>query len=160
MCMGVPAYPMPHKMRFAEKQGLVYAVFSELNLYRDAGVLDIYAGCSSLSTRKVIDSIMQEFRELKREPVAAEELRRAKDHLKGSLMLGLESTSSRMANLARQHIFFSKFFTLDELLLSIESVTAEQVHQVSNEFFDSDRIALTLLGPLKGFQLTRADLAC
>ena len=181
MCMGVPAYPMPHKMRFAcyilnailgggmssrlfqnirEKQGLVYAVFSDLNLYRDAGILEIYAGCSSLSTRKVIDSIMHEFRELKREPVAAEELRRAKDHLKGSLMLSLESTSSRMANLARQHIFFNKFFTLDELLHSIESVTAEQVHQVSNEFFDSDRIALTLLGPLKGFQLTRADLAC
>ncbi len=181
MCMGVPAYPMPHKMRFAcyllsailgggmssrlfqnirEKQGLVYAVFSELNLYRDAGVLEIYAGFSPQSTRKVIDSIMAEFSQLKGEPVAAEELRRAKDHLKGSLMLSLESTSSRMANLARQHIFFNRFFSLDELLASIEGVSAEQVHQVANEFFDPQRIALTLLGPLKGFQLTRADLAC
>ena len=181
MCMGVPAYPLPHEMRFAcyilnailgggmssrlfqnirEKQGLVYAVFSELNLYHDAGCLEIYAGCSPQSTRKVIDSIMHEFRALKGEPVAPDELRRAKDHLKGSLMLSLESTSSRMANLARQHIFFSKFFTLDELLHSIESVTAEQVHRVSNDFFDPDRIALTLHGPLKGFQVTRADLAC
>ena len=181
MCMGVPAYPMSHDRRFAcyllnailgggmssrlfqnirEKQGLVYAVFSELNLYRDAGVLEIYAGCSPQSTKKVIESIMQEFRALKSELVAAEELRRAKDHLKGSLMLSLESTSSRMANLARQQIFFNKFFTLDELLNSIEIVTAEQVHQVTNEFFDSEHIALTLLGPLKGFQVTRADLAC
>ena len=103
---------------------------------------------------------MQEFRALKSEPVAQEELRRAKDHLKGSLMLSLESTSSRMANLARQQIFFDKFFTLDELLNSIEVVTAEDVHQVANEFFDSERIAMTLLGPLKGFQVTRADLAC
>ena len=181
MCMGVPAYPMPHEMRFAcyllnailgggmssrlfqnirEKQGLVYAVFSELNLYRDAGCLEIYAGCSPQSARKVIDSIMHEFRALKSEPVSAEELRRSKDHLKGSLMLSLESTSSRMANLARQHIFFNRFFTLDELLRSIEGVTAEQVHQVANEFFNPDHIALTLLGPLKGFQVTRADLAC
>ena len=152
-----PLNPMPHPIggmssrlfqNIREKQGLAYAVFSELNLYRDAGVLGIYAGCSFLSTRKVIDSIMHELLELKRTPVAA------------ALMLSLESTSSRMANLARQHIFFSKFFMLDELLHSIESVTAEPVHQVSNEFFDSDRIALTLLGPLKGFQLTRADLAC
>jgi len=181
MCMGVPAYPMPHEMRFAsyllnailgggmssrlfqnirEKQGLVYAVFSELNLYRDAGVLEIYAGCSPQSTKKVIGSIMHEFRALKSEPVAPEELRRAKDHLKGSLMLSLESTSSRMANLARQQIFFTRFFSLDELLTSIENVTAEDVHRVSNEFFDPERIALTLLGPLKGFQVSRADLAC
>ncbi len=181
MCMGVPAYPMPHQMRFAsyllsailgggmssrlfqnirEKQGLAYAVFSELSLYRDAGCLEIYAGCSPQSTRKVIDSIMREFRELKSEPVAPDELRRAKDHLKGSLMLSLESTSSRMANLARQHIFYKKFFTLDELLHSIEIVTAEQVHQVANEFFNPEHIALTLLGPLKGFQVTRADLSC
>ena len=143
-----------------EKQGLVYAVFSDLNLYRDAGVLEIYAGCSPQSTGKVIESIMKEFRALKSEPVEAEELRRAKDHLKGSLMLSLESTSSRMANLARQHIFFNKFFTLDELLQSIEGVTAAQVHHIANEFFNPDRIAITLLGPLKGFQLSRADLAC
>jgi predicted Zn-dependent peptidase len=181
MCMGVPAYPMPHEMRFAcyllsailgggmssrlfqnirEKQGLVYTVFSELNLYHDAGCLEIYAGCSPQSTRKVIDSIMHEFRAMKSAPVAADELRRAKDHLKGSLMLSLESTSSRMANLARQHIFFHQFFSLDQLLHSIESVTAEQVHQISNEFFNPDHIALTLLGPLKGFQVTRADLNC
>jgi len=77
------------------------------------------------SARKVVESITKEFRDLKERQVSDEELRRAKDHLKGSLMLGLglESTGSRMSNLARQEMYFGKFFTLDELLESIEVVT-------------------------------------
>ena len=70
-----------------------------------------------------MESITKEFRDLKEQQVSDEELRRAKDHLKGSLMLGLESTGSRMSNLARQEMYFGKFFTLDELLESIEVVT-------------------------------------
>ena len=70
-----------------ERQGLAYAVFSELNPYRDTGCLSIYAGTSIESARKVVESIMNEFRELKRGSCPEEELRRAKDHLKGSLML-------------------------------------------------------------------------
>ncbi len=85
---------------------------------------------------KVIESIVKEFRELKENLVPAEELRRAKDHLKGSFMLGLESTSSRMGNLARQEMYFKRFFTLDEMLQSIEDVTAEQVQRIAQEFFD------------------------
>ena len=70
--------------------------------------------------RKVVESIIKEFQQLKQETIDDEELRRAKDHLKGSLMLSLESTSSRMSNLARQEMYFSRFFTLDELVESIE----------------------------------------
>ena len=148
--MGVPAYPFPHELRFAcytlntilgggmssrlfqnirEKQGLAYAVYSELTMYRDTGCMAIYAGTSVETGGKVIDSIVKEFRELKENLVPAEELRRAKDHLKGSFMLGLESTSSRMGNLARQELYFKRFFTLDEMLESIEAVTAEQVQR-------------------------------
>ena len=107
-----------------ERQGLAYAVFSELSPYRDTGCLTIYAGTSLGSARKVVESILKEFRDLKQQPVGAEELRRAKDHLKGSLMLGLESTSSRMSNLARQEMYFGHFFSLDDLVESIEAVTA------------------------------------
>src|SRR5215471_7959922 len=134
VCLGVPSYPLPHNERFAcyvlntllgggmssrlfqnirERQGLAYAVFSELNPYRDTGCLSIYAGTSVESARKVVESITREFRLLKDQRVPDEELRRAKDHLKGSLMLGLESTASRMSNLARQEMYFGKFFTLD-----------------------------------------------
>ncbi len=85
------------------------------NVRRDAG--------------KVIESIVKEFREMKENLVPADELRRAKDHLKGSFMLGLESTSSRMGNLARQELYFKRFFTLDEMIESIEEITAEQVQR-------------------------------
>jgi predicted Zn-dependent peptidase len=143
-----------------ERQGLAYAVFSELSPYRDTGCLSIYAGTSIESARRVVESILREFRELKQEPVSAEELRRAKDHLKGSLMLSLESTSSRMSNLARQEMYFGKFFTLDELVESIESVTADDVQRIAQRFFDPRQIAVTVLGNLNGFRLGREDLAC
>src|SRR2546425_4641006 len=153
LCLGVPSYPVPHQDRFAcyvlntllgggmssrlfqnirERQGLAYAVFSELNPYRDTGCLSIYAGTSIESARKVIESILNEFQQLKQERISEEELRRAKDHLKGSLMLSLESTSSRMSNLARQEMYFQRFFSLDELVESIERVTAEDVQRIAH----------------------------
>jgi predicted Zn-dependent peptidase len=143
-----------------ERQGLAYAVFSELNPYRDTGCLSIYAGTSIESARKVVESITKEFQELKQTPIAEEELRRAKDHLKGSLMLSLESTSSRMSNLARQEMYFGRFFSLDELVESIETVTADDVQRISQIFFDPKHIALTILGNLEGFKIGREDLVC
>jgi predicted Zn-dependent peptidase len=181
LCLGVPSYPLPHEGRFAcyvlntvlgggmssrlfqnirERQGLAYAVFSELNPYRDTGCLSIYAGTSLESARKVVESILREFRSLKESPVSDEELRRAKDHLKGSLMLSLESTAARMSNLARQEMYFARFFTLDELIESIESVEAADVQRIAQTFFDPRQIALTVLGNLEDFRIGREDLAC
>ena len=181
MCLGVPSYPLPHEERFAcyvlntllgggmssrlfqnirERQALAYAVFSELNPYRDTGCLSIYAGTSTESARKVVASIMKEFQQLKQDRVPDEELRRAKDHLKGSLMLSLESTSSRMSNLARQEMYFARFFSLDELVESIEMVTADDVRRIAATFFDPKQIALTILGNLEGLRICREDLVC
>jgi predicted Zn-dependent peptidase len=143
-----------------ERQGLAYAVFSELNPYTDTGCLSVYAGTSLESARRVVESVMKEFTELKENEVPAEELRRAKDHLKGSLMLSLESTSSRMSNLARQEMHFGRFFTLDELAKSIEAVTAEGVQRVAQAFFNPKQVALTVLGNLDGFKIGREELAC
>ena len=181
LVLGVPSYPLPHEERFAcyvmntllgggmssrlfqnirERQGLAYAVFSELNPYRDTGCMSIYAGTSTESARKVVELIMQEFRQLKAEIVGYEELRRAKDHLKGSLMLSLESTSSRMSNLARQEMSFGKFFTLDELVESIEAVTADDVQRIARTFFEAKQVALTVLGNLETVKIGREDLVC
>ncbi len=181
LCLGVPSYPVRHQDRFScyvlntllgggmssrlfqnirERQGLAYAVFSELNPYRDTGCLSIYAGTSVESAPKVVDSIVKEFRDLKENRIAADEIRRAKDHMKGSLMLSLESTSSRMSNLARQEIYFKKFFTLDELVESIEHVTEDDVQRIAREFFEPKSIALTVLGNLDGFKIGREELAC
>jgi predicted Zn-dependent peptidase len=181
VCLGVPCYPIPHKDRFAcyvlntmlgggmssrlfqnirEKQGLAYAVFSELNPYSDTGCLSVYAGTSLESAKQVVESVLREFTDLKKGPAPAEEVRRAKDHLKGSLMLSLESTSSRMSNLARQEMNFHRFFSLDELAESIEKVTAEDVQRVACTFFDQKNVALTVLGNLDGFKIGREDLVC
>ena len=181
LCLGVPSYPLPHERRYAcyvlntilgggmssrlfqnirERQGLAYAVFSELNPCSDTGCLTIYAGTSLESSRRVVESIMKEFRDLKNKVVPVEELRRAKDHLKGSLMLSLESTTSRMSNLARQEVYFGKFFSLDEIARRIENVTAEQVTEVANTFFQAQQVALTVVGNLNGLKIGREQLAC
>jgi len=181
LCLGVPSHPLPHRERFGwyvlntllgggmssrlfqnirERQGLAYAVFSELSPYRDTGCLSVYAGTSRESARRVVESVLKEFRQLKEEPVEEEELRRAKDYLKGSLVLGLESTSSRMSGLARNEIYFGRFFSLDELLESIESVTADSLRQLALAFFDSRQIALTILGNLEDLHVGREDLVC
>jgi len=143
-----------------ERQGLAYSVFSELNPYTDTGCLAVYAGTSIETVRQVVESVMREFADLKRDPVPAEELRRAKDHLKGSLMLSLESTSSRMSNLARQQMHFERFFTLDELVESIEKVGVEDVQRIAREFFDPNLVAVSVLGNLGKFKMTRDDLVC
>jgi predicted Zn-dependent peptidase len=181
VCLGVPSYPIPHEDRFTcyvlntilgggmssrlfqnirERQGLAYAVFSELNPYSDTGCLSVYAGTSLESAKKVVESVLKEFTDLKQQMAPDEEVRRAKDHLKGSLMLSLESTSSRMSNLARQEMHFRRFFTLDELAESIEQVTAEDVQRVAQTFFEQKNVALTVLGNLDGFKIVREDLAC
>jgi predicted Zn-dependent peptidase len=108
----------------------------------------------------VVESIVGEFRELKQHPVPEDELRRAKDQLKGSLMLSLESTTSRMANLARQEMYFDRFFGLDEILQGVESVTAEDLQKLAQEFFLTDAVAVTVLGNLEGLKLSREQLAC
>jgi predicted Zn-dependent peptidase len=181
VCIGVPSVPLAHERRFAvavmnnllgggmssrlfqnirEKQGLAYAVFSELTPYSDAGMMTIYAGTAKETVGQVIDLVIKEFHDLKEAPVTEEELLRAKNHLKGSLMLSLESTSARMSNLARQELYFRRFYSLDEILAGIETVTREEVQSIAQEFFRPEQIAVTVLGPLNGFTLDRSRLAC
>jgi len=146
--------------KIREKQGLAYAVFSELTPYSDTGMLSVYAGTGKETLGKVLDLTIAEFRAMKESPVTQEELLRAKNHLKGSLMLSLESTSSRMSNLARQELYFHRFSSLDEILASIEAVTREEVQTLAQEFFKPEQIAATVLGPINGFTLNRDRLAC
>jgi len=180
VCIGVPAFPLTDRRRFAasvlnnvlgggmssrlfqnirERQGLAYSIFSDLNSYRDAGSLSVYAGTSMETTAKVVDSVLEEFRRIKDQPLAEEELRRAKDHLKGSMLLSLEGSGSRMSSLARYHLYFGRHFTPDELITQLEAVTVEEVQQVAREFFVSERLAASIVGNLNGYQLTREQLA-
>jgi predicted Zn-dependent peptidase len=181
ICVGVPSHPIAHEKRYAsyvlntllgggmssrlfqnirERQGLAYAIFSDLNPYRDTGCLSVYAGTSRESASKVVQSVIAEFRNLKNQDVPDEELRRAKDQLKGSLMLSLESSTARMSNLARQEMYFDRFYGLDELIEKIEGVTVEDLREMANEFFRGESIAVTVLGNLNGLKISRDQLAC
>ena len=181
VCLGTSSYQQDHADRYSsyvlntvlggsmssrlfqnvrEKRGLAYAVFSGLSAYRDAGSMTIYAGCSNNAIGELIDVVVAELKRIKDEPVPDSELRRAKDHLKGSFVLGLESTSSRMMNLARQELYYKRFFTIDEMLERIEEVGSEQVQHIAQEFFDPKNITLAMLGNLGEFRIRREDLAC
>ena len=137
-----------------------YAVFSGLSAYRDAGSFTIYAGCSNEAVGEVIDLCVEELRGVKSAPVPDAELQRSKDHLKGSLMLSLENTASRMSHLARQEIYFDRQFGLDETLHGIERVTREDVQRVAADLFTNGSLAATVLGNVNGLQIPveRLDL--
>jgi len=181
VCLGVPTHAMADPRRYAsfllntvlgggvssrlflkirEREGLAYAVFSDFSLYADAGCLSVYAGTSINTAHQVVEHVMAEFRELKEELVPDEELRRAKDHLKGSLLLSLESSGSRMSNLARQEKYLGRFLTLDEVGKHIEEVTTSHIRELAREWFQQNRIALAVLGNLRGFKMGRESLAC
>ncbi|MGE5837019.1 MAG: M16 family metallopeptidase, partial [Acidobacteriota bacterium] len=96
---------------------------------------------------EVVDLTLAELRTLRDTPVPAEELTRAKDHLKGSLMLSLENTSSRMSQLARHEIYFGRSFTLDELLAAIDAVSAADVQRVAGDLFKDGNLVATMVGP-------------
>ncbi len=181
LCVGTPAYPLAHEKRYAcyilntvlgggmssrlfqnirEKRGLAYAVFSNLNTFRDAGCLNVYAGIATENVSKVVGLILQEFRRLKSAFLPSEELQRAKDYLKGSLLLSLESTMSRMSNLARQEMYFGRQISLDEIGERVDAVSGDDVQGVAGDLFRPERIALTILGPLTSVKIGRADLEC
>jgi predicted Zn-dependent peptidase len=180
ICLGVPALPMTDRRRFGvavlnnvlgggmssrlfqnirERQGLAYAIFSELNSYRDAGALSVYAGTSLDTASQLVRSVLDEFRRLRDEPLSSEELRRAKDHLKGATLLALEGSGQRMNSLARYHMYFKRHFTAQDLIALLESVTVEDVQQLARGFFQPGRMAASVVGNLNGFQLTQDHLA-
>jgi predicted Zn-dependent peptidase len=168
VCLGTPAYPQAHEDRYGvyilntvlggsmssrlfqnvrEKRGLVYSISSGVSAYSDAGTLTIYAGTSLDSVDEVVRLSLEELRRMKGEALPADELRRAKDHLKGSLMLSLENTGSRMNHIARQEIYFGRAFKLDEILAGIESVTAEDVPRIAGDLFRGE-VTMSILGNL------------
>jgi predicted Zn-dependent peptidase len=179
VCLGTIGLPQNHPDRYAayalntvlggsmssrlfqnvrEKRGLAYAVFSSLSAYEDTGSLSIYAGCGNDAVAELVDVVIAEVRRLKREPVPVDELRRAKDHLKGSLMLNLESTSSRMSHHARQEIYRDRADGLDEMLAAIERVTIDDVQRVAADLFAPNALGVTVLGDVNGLSITREQL--
>ena len=131
-----------------ERQGLAYSVHSGVQAFMDTGLMYVYAATDVENFSKVLKSILKELRDVKKHGVTEEELRRSKDHLKGSLMLSLESTSSRMNRLAKHELHLGSFLTIDEMLASIDGVRHDEVQALVGQVIDEEQLALTTLGPL------------
>jgi predicted Zn-dependent peptidase len=181
LCLGVPAPPVDSPARYGvyllnsvlgggmssrlfqtirEDRGLAYSIYSETSPFRDTGALSIYAGTSAEKTPEVIRLTIEELRRLKEDPVPEAELRRAKDQLKSNIVLGLESSSSRMSNLARQEMYFGRFFPVDEITAEVEAVTTAEIQTLARRLFRPEAIALTVLGNFGPLDATREALAC
>ena len=131
-----------------EKRGLAYSIYSYQASYQDSGLLAVYAGTSAESYPQVVDLIRAEFARLRHGPVDLTEFHRAKAQLKGNLLLGLESTSSRMTRLAKTEIYFGRYFDLDEIIRGIDGVSPDSFAELNRSLFGPDRYALTTIGHL------------
>lgn len=168
VCIGVEGIPQAHDDRYAmylinailgagvssrlfqeirEKRGLAYSIYSFVSSYLDTGILGVYAGASKKRVVEVIELIVKEMKGLK-DSVTEVELQRAKDQIKGNLILALESTNSRMQNIARQEIYFGRYFSSEEIIRDVDAVRIGQVRDVLERLVRKDSIAITALGPV------------
>ena len=174
LCVGFKGVAAGHKDRYAvyalnsvlggsvssrlfqeirEKRGLSYSVYSFLSGYSDGGTMTVYAGIRAREAGQVLDLICREVQKLAKDGIDRAELKRTKDQMKGSLMLSLESSHSRMNKLAKDELIAGTHTNLKELIAEIDRVTEQQVFQTARNLFTSDRIALTGLGPLSSRQV-------
>ena len=138
-----------------EKRGLVYSIYSYHVSYFDAGLWSVYAGADRKNANEVINITINEMRNLS-SSITAEELQRSKAQLKGNLILALESTSNKMTNIAKQEIYYGKYFSPKEILKMVESITLEELKELSSRLIEDKPFALTTYGPVKENDLKEA----
>jgi predicted Zn-dependent peptidase len=169
ICIGVPALSQTSDERYAffllntilgagvssrlfqeirEKRGLAYSVYSYTSSYLDTGLWGVYAGVSRKKVAETAELIVSEMLGLT-ETLTAAELDRAKKHLKGNLILGLESTNSRMNNIARQEIYFGRYISPEEIIKAVDLVNISQLKELSSRLIRKDSFAATAYGPVQ-----------
>jgi predicted Zn-dependent peptidase len=144
--------------RVREQEGLAYSVFAYSESYNDAGIF-----CASMSVlpgngRRAVSLTLREFERVASEGVPAAELESAKAQLKGSLLLGLESTTNRMNRIARSEIYFGRIVPIGELVAGVEAVTSDDVRRVAAGLLARNRLSLVALGTVDGRAYGAADL--
>lgn len=170
ICIGTPALPYKHNEKFSllvlntllgggmssrlfqnirEKHGLAYSIYSFLDFLFDTGIFGVYLGTDLQNIDPALELINQELEKLRTQEVGKDELDRTKSQLKGNIMLGLESTSSRMSRLAKMEIYLEDYHTLDSTLAEIEKVTSEDILAVATNLLNEDNIFTTILKPKK-----------
>ncbi len=169
LCLGLKGIAAGHKDRYAayalnsvlggsvssrlfqevrEKRGLVYSIYSFLSGYSDVGTITVYAGTRAKEVPRVVDLVCREIKRISSKGIERKELDRAKNQMKGSLMLSLESSHSRMSKLAKDELIYGSRASLEDMLAQIDRVTAEQIGTVGRQLFSIDHLAITGLGPI------------
>lgn len=131
-----------------EKRGLAYSIFSASSPFRNFGITYVYAGTSRENFEQVIDLILKQFSLMKKYGVKKDELDRAKENLKGVLVLGLESTSARMSWLAKSEYYYGRSMTVEEIFKKVDKVTREDVFHLANKYFMDEYLTLAVIGDL------------
>jgi len=131
-----------------EKRGLAYSIYSFNQPYSDTALWGVYAGTDKKHVREVIDIIASEIRGLS-DSISDDELRRAKSQLKGSLILALESTSAKMNNLAKQEIYYGRYFCPEEIIKAVDAVTLQDLRSLSQRLAGDKPFALTIYGDVR-----------
>ena len=142
-----------------EKRGHAYSVFSFLSSFRDAGYLGIYVGTAAQWVSDVMGVITNELRAVSRMGLRPEELARAKNQLKGNMLLGLETSDSRMSRVAKNEIYFKRDFPLSEVAGRIDATTNDDIVQLAERLVRPESMAVALLGALDGHRVDESILA-
>ena len=177
LCCGLPGFSITHKDRYVgyvlntalgggvssrlfqqirEERGLAYSIYSFLSSFSDAGVLTIYAATRPREAARVIELIQKELKRLSRHGLTARELSRAKNQMKGSLLLGLEGTHSRMNKLAKEELHQGYPNSFEDILKKIDKVTSSEVLRLAKQIFIPKDFSVTALGPVSNRSLQQA----
>jgi len=130
-----------------ENRGLAYSIFSYASLYKVAGLFGVYAGCGYKDCDNVIKLILAELEKMTKKHITKIELIRAKEQLKGNMILSLEGTNARMNRLARNEIYFGRQIPIDEVLEKINAVSEDDILNLSKQLFNVKNMALSIIGP-------------
>jgi len=140
-----------------EKRGLAYSVYSFLTAYVDTGLLGVYVGTSPSAVNEVLELIKIEVKKVRDGALSKDDLAAAKEHLIGGILLGAESTDSRMMRIAKNEYVLERYMGYDELIRILDKVTLDELVDIATEAFEDDKISLTTLGP---FEEKALDVGC
>ncbi|NLK52219.1 MAG: insulinase family protein [Syntrophomonadaceae bacterium] len=130
-----------------EQRGLAYSVFSYHSAYRDSGILGVYAGTGPANVEQVIELLLKEIKQIRKQGVYKHELQRTQDQIKGGVYLGLESVSNRMTRLGKSELCYNRIIDPDEVIQKVQAIQPEEIQQLAEEIFAPEKLVVVSIGP-------------
>ena len=173
LCLGVRGYDIFHKDRYVlkvlgvilggfmssrlfqevrEKKGLAYYIRTSVDTNPDTGYLVTQAGVANEKTEEAIETVLNEYRKIKDGKVGKDELNRAKEHIKGSMLLNLETSDELASFIAGQEIIKKEILTPKQVFAEVDKISIDDIQRVAQDIFKSQKLNLALIGPFKNKQ--------